>query len=231
MCDDVTRPHIRVRGSREQRRCILIVTEGAKTEPKYFCSLRQNLKLTATTVQVVPADATDPAGIVEFARSCHEARASGARAGYGVAYDETWVVFDSEQRLDTPQLNDALDRARSLKIRVAMSAPCFEYWLLLHHTYSTRYMCSYREAQEALRRHIPHYDKTNPPVDDLWPRVPDAVNNAALCRQNCEPPRTYPFTDVDHLVGALDAAAAEDYRILGRDYEGAEVGTAGVTGD
>ncbi len=214
----MARSHARRRASREQRRCILIVTEGKKTEPKYFSCLCRNLKLTGATVQVTNADATDPGGIVKYAESHRDDSVSSVRGGRGVKYDETWVVFDSEQNLDTPQLNAALARARDLGIKVAMSAPCFEYWLLLHYVYSTRYMTNFREANDTLREHLPDYDKTKLPVEDLWNRVPTAVENAELCRQNCTHPRTFPFTDVDCLVCVLDAAAEKDYRILGREY-------------
>jgi len=39
-------------GSRSPGRCILIVCEGAETEPNYFSSLREHLKLSTISVKI-----------------------------------------------------------------------------------------------------------------------------------------------------------------------------------
>jgi len=46
--------------------------------------------------------------------------------------DEFWCVFDVEWPLNHPSLKEAIERARKNDIRLAVSNPCFELWLILH---------------------------------------------------------------------------------------------------
>ncbi len=205
----------RGRPGREPEPAVLIVTEGEKTEPKYFEGLRSALRLAATSVEVVKAPGTDPGTIVKHGIDKHLARMKEAKRGAGVAYEEVWAVFDSEQRLGTEQLHRALDLARREGIHVAMSSPCFEYWLILHYEYTTRYMCSYDEVVARLKTHVPEYDKSYPPVSELLSRLPAAVHNAQLCRgAQDKADAQLPRTDVDLLAVRLNSAAREHNRIM-----------------
>jgi len=47
--------------------------------------------------------------------------------------DEFWCVFDVEWPRNRPGLIDAIERARQNNIRLAVSNPCFELWLILHY--------------------------------------------------------------------------------------------------
>jgi hypothetical protein len=47
--------------------------------------------------------------------------------------DECWCVFDVEWPKNRPNLSDAVDLARAHNIGLAISNPCFELWLILHH--------------------------------------------------------------------------------------------------
>jgi RloB-like protein len=212
----------RSRGTYERRRpakepepAILVVTEGTKTEPKYLEALRLHLHLAGTSVEVCQAAGTDPSTILEYAIARRLERLREARRGDAVAYGEVWLVFDAEHRVGTPALSDALARAKSQDVRVALSAPCFEYWLVLHFEYTTSYMCTYREAEVRLKRHVPGYDKVSPPTFVLVPLVSQAVTNAARCRVALEKSGAeLPRTDVDLLVNALNAVAREHYRVF-----------------
>lgn len=49
--------------------------------------------------------------------------------------DERWLVLDTDhciQGTHLPRFLTALKRAREHKVQVALSRPCFEFWLLLH---------------------------------------------------------------------------------------------------
>jgi hypothetical protein len=46
--------------------------------------------------------------------------------------DEFWCVFDVEWPRNHPGLSEAIERARLNDIRLAVSNPCFELWLILH---------------------------------------------------------------------------------------------------
>src|SRR5262249_29843778 len=46
--------------------------------------------------------------------------------------DEFWCVFDVEWPRNHPGLDDAVKQANSNGIKLAVSNPCFEVWLILH---------------------------------------------------------------------------------------------------
>lgn len=51
-------------------------------------------------------------------------------------YDEFWILIDTDHRFEGRHLtgsHDAIRQAQQAGIRVAVSNPCFELWLLLHH--------------------------------------------------------------------------------------------------
>lgn len=47
--------------------------------------------------------------------------------------DECWCLFDVEWPKHHPNLNSAIALAKGKSINLAISNPCFEIWLILHH--------------------------------------------------------------------------------------------------
>ncbi len=196
---------------------LLIVTEGKRTEPDYLTGLRNHLKLYAADIKIIPADGTDPLSIVNYAIRLLEERKRAAKRGCTVPYDAVWAVFDTE-RVDTnPKLNDAMQKARAHNINIAISNPCFEFWLLLHDEYTT---APFVKCENVIRRikerYIADYDKTNIPVIHYIPaKVPQAIINAAKCRQHHHDAgvKGNPSTDVDKLVREMNDATRPHFRI------------------
>ena len=62
-------------------------------------------------------------------RSAIEARERSIREEGEI--DEFWCVFDVEWPKNHPNLREALDLARRNDIKLAVSNPCFELWLVL----------------------------------------------------------------------------------------------------
>ncbi|HCM26950.1 MAG: hypothetical protein A2Z99_04030 [Treponema sp. GWB1_62_6] len=81
-------------------KCILIVTEGKKTEPAYFRALRNLFRLTTVDVEIVHPEGTDPVTLTNCAIELKTKRIREARQGHTVPYDEIWVVFDLEKPHD-----------------------------------------------------------------------------------------------------------------------------------
>lgn len=46
--------------------------------------------------------------------------------------DEVWCVFDVEWPQNHPNLRAAVELARAHGVKLAISTPCFEIWLILH---------------------------------------------------------------------------------------------------
>jgi len=105
----------------------LIVCEGKKTEPYYFTGLRLHYRLSSANIQIMPANGTDPLSIVSFAED---------RLG---DYDRAFCVFDRDghQNYDTAVAKVAQSmEGRTGKLVAITSWPCFEFWILLHFSYS-----------------------------------------------------------------------------------------------
>ncbi len=65
--------------------------------------------------------------------------------------DECWCVFDVEWPKNHPNLFDARQLAEAKGIGLAISNPCFELWLILHHRELTKFV-STAEAESMSRR-------------------------------------------------------------------------------
>lgn len=183
-------------GSKAPRSVTLIVCEG-ETEQEYFKAAR--IKYGLTTAEVIVADNTvgsAPSSVVE----CAEERC--AEPG---GYDHIFCVFDRDD-------HESFDRARSriktlanrkkkpLPIREAISIPCFEYWVLLHHvrTDAPLERCSDAKAQVCLR--MPDYEKANANIArQLMTQLDKALSNAKWVEERAEENNYNPYTSVHHV--------------------------------
>jgi hypothetical protein len=148
---------LRRRGpTRDPLPLVLVVCEGKVTEPEYIEGFR--LAQGTVTVRVrVAAPGGDPLALVESAASMRdEAKTRARRSGdSNEAFDEVWCVFDMDSH---ERFVQAGRTAQAAGIRVAISNPCFELWLLLHFADHTAHL-SADEARRRLLRNLPGYDK------------------------------------------------------------------------
>lgn len=100
----------------------------------------------------------DPKGLVELAKAERDKAAVSARRERddSLLYDEVWCVFDVDQHT---RLREAIQQADACEIKLAVSNPCFELWILIHFRDQWAYV-SGGEAQSAVRGHIRGYGKT-----------------------------------------------------------------------
>jgi len=143
---------------REQRafrddRLFIVACDDTYAPKQYF----EPFKLTRVHVNVVPTtDGTSSAPhvlarLMEFE---HEAD------------DELWMLLDTDHCTEPSHVRtftQALKEAREKGVSVALSTPCFETWLLLHHLEETKVtdLTNARKTEEVLRRVLGDYDKTN----------------------------------------------------------------------
>lgn len=194
----------------------LIVTEGERTEPSYFRSLRDRIRLSATDVEIVHPPGTDPLTLVERAIELKNRRkAEAKKSSWVVEYDEVWVVFDLEKingkRRD--QARQAKEKGGRHGILFADSDPCFEYWLLLHEIYTTAMLEDCDKVVRLLKKHINNYKKGMSLPPEFLEKIPAAVANAEQCRQHHKATggKGNPSTEVDRLVRGLNAASRDTY--------------------
>jgi hypothetical protein len=152
--------HRRMLARRSPYERMLIVCEGAKTEPSYFSALRTTLGLNRANVVIADKKrGLDPKSLVEYAIEAYAKEPD---------FDAIYCVFDRDKHVT---YDAALDKVRSIRLKrgatlhAVPSIPCFEIWLLLHFIYTTRpYEAALDESNCALviadlRRYIPEYDK------------------------------------------------------------------------
>lgn len=142
--DDFNRPRSDNK-TRHARKRILVVTEGAVTEPEYFEAIKIQFELRKNQLDVqieksTSHDGNMPTQIVSSAIRLRDEAASRQEEQDKLdnlesreSYDAVWVVFDTERedgrRID---LKPAAEHANKNQIGVAISRPSFECWFLLH---------------------------------------------------------------------------------------------------
>ncbi len=189
----------RENSKRDARESILIVCEGAKTEPFYFSWLKHIWKIHMVEVEGESCGSA-PICVVDKAKGLRQEREIEAKTSdFVVQYDQVWCVFDRDQHVS---FNDARKKAKDNKIYVALSKPCFEFWYLLHFVKTTRGFTNCDDLIRYLKKnYIADYKKNDPPMRELLSRLGAAYENAEYvkCHGGGDP-----CTDVDKLVKILE---------------------------
>lgn len=109
----------------------LILTEGTKTEPRYFDGIRKYIddRYAKGQIAIRPVINCEGKGcgtgrLLEEAEKCI---AKGNKE-----YQHVWLVFDRD---NFPDFDEAIYKAKSKGYGVAWSNVCFELWLCLHRNY------------------------------------------------------------------------------------------------
>ena len=178
--DRIRRP-ARRRPFKDIKPLILVVTEGEVTEPQYLAAFARWCTNPRVEV-VVESGAGVPKTIVDTAKRLKqeaEKRADGEQDDH-LRYDEVWCVFDVD---DHPGLDDARQTAGSNGLRLAVSNPSIELWLLLH--FRDQPGMQYRDKiKTLLKSYVPGYNKH---VDFrlYQPHYQDAEDRARRLEEIC----------------------------------------------
>jgi hypothetical protein len=189
-----TRP--RKQGTRPKRERILVVCEGAKTEPAYFQAF-----VVAEPHEVVVVPAGDHT--LSLVR-----RALSERADQG-PFTETWVVLDRDG-FKTERFKAALRLAQREGLKVAYTNEAFEAWFLMHFHYCDAALSrsTYEDRlAEALER--PYFKNDPSMYATLQEKQATAIQNAerllATYGAAHDPETDNPSTTVHLLVKRLNA--------------------------
>jgi RloB-like protein len=117
-------------GNRPQRKYILIVCEGTKTEPNYFEAIKAKLPRGVMETIDIQGLGKNTLTIIEDGIKLRE---KALKEKYRI-YDEVWAVFDKDSFPDR-NFNNAINRAESQGIDCAWTNEAFELWYLLHFQY------------------------------------------------------------------------------------------------
>lgn len=191
---------------------ILLVCEGAKTEPNYFNSLIRTLGLRAASIIVVGAECESaPISVYEYAaRRFKEER----------GINEVYCIFDRDRHQTFDAACDAIQRHPSQKFRAIISDPCFEFWLLLHFKYTRKPFVAQggRSPGEVVLKELleqwPDYAKGKL---DVFASLKDTLDKASTGSRMARADATStgernPSTEVDILIDRLTALAKEQLK-------------------
>ena len=170
-------------GARPLAARIVVVTEGASTEPTYLKVFSRSYG--HQSLRLVPIGGVgDPRAVVERAIEESEKLKGDPLAGR----DSVWAMFDRDAHA---RFDEAKDLARGNGIPLAVSNPCFELWAVFHYRDHDapidRHAC-----QQMLRELCPGYRKKGGKVFDDWNAIengyPNAVERAesSLARREAE---------------------------------------------
>ena len=205
------RPLRRKVATRSTRKTLLVFCEGMRTEPEYLNALKLEpaiREVAAVDIRVAPANS----GAVPLTLVARALDARGKAAIENDEIDEFWCVFDVEWPVNHPNLAKAIALAEANEISLAISNPCFELWLILHHREHEAWLDN-REAVR-LRRQLDNSPGKGLDPARYLPYVREAADRAAQLeglhqRNGTLFPYDNPSSGMHRLVASVQVPAGE----------------------
>lgn len=186
-----------------QRRTFIVLCEGKATEPNYLYALQQLSEIRRSVSVAIKVNKSRsgaaPLALVDAAIQVK---------GESKDLDEVWCVFDVEAPNIHPDLKEAVEKAEKHEIKVAISNPCFELWLILHYR-----MChGYLSSKEACKQRSNLDGSAGKEVDGkkYMPKRKTAVKNARVLNDTHisnkrSLPHNNPSSGMYHLLEAIES--------------------------
>jgi hypothetical protein len=178
---------------------LLLVCEGARTEPTYFKSFR------------IPSRVIEICGTGVNTLSLVKHAVHLSKLGQ---YDEVWCVFDRDS-FPKKNITAAFQLIKECKFKVAFSNESFELWYLLHFCYMDAQITRAQYCTKLSEYLEFNYQKNNPKMYDLLlDRQKEAIKHAKRLEkaQPLQPGKEWssiPTTSVYKLVERLNKMALE----------------------
>lgn len=188
---------------KEVKDVILIVYEGKCTEYNYFWGIKKEFRHSNVLLH---GPFSDPKTLVLETQKILFQK-------HGI--NKVYCVFDHDGRKSFKSALELIvehNKIHSIKIEPIASNPCFEIWILLHYTFSTKSYPTLSKGKsasndliKAICKYFPNYNKNLPTIyQDLNTKTPEAIKNAkklsAFQKEDCT---KNPYTDVHKLVLVL----------------------------
>lgn len=123
---------------------MVVFCEGVASEPDYINALKRLPEVRFNTSLNIEIDPDHGVPLTLVRRAVERKKCDGE-------VDECWCVFDVEWPQNHPNLTAAIDLAKAHGISLAVSNPCFELWLILHHDGQTAFLET-KQAEQRSRR-------------------------------------------------------------------------------
>lgn len=207
------RPTVRIgRAQRAMRddRIFIVATEDTHGPSSYFQGLPFPRVRVFILETVTNSGHSSPMHVVDRIK---EFLRKPQKPGDAQPDDEFWILIDTDHRFEGRHLtgsNEAIRQAQQAGIRVAVSNPCFELWLLLHHepvaSGATFEGCG--GVEERLRSLLGSFNKASiDPAHFPLAKVHDAIRNARALEDASESaehrwPRSV-GTQIDRLLESI----------------------------
>ncbi|WP_308301564.1 RloB family protein [Frankia sp. AiPa1] len=179
--------------------------EGEHSEPDYINGVKRLPEVAASTSISIEIDPERGVPLKLVQRAIVRSREPET--------DECWCVFDVEWPENHPNLAQAVSLAHQHGIRVAISNPCFELWLLLHFEDYRRFV----NTKEVERRSMKWDGRTGKHIDaaQYMSRRKTAIIRARALEAQHEQngvafPNNNPSSSMADLLLAIDRQSATD---------------------
>jgi hypothetical protein len=164
-------------GTRRYKTLVLIATEGAKTEPRYFRMFNDERRTIRHVDVLKGKNRSEPNQVLS--RMKRRLREESIRKG-----DQAWLVVDRDQ-WEEEDLRALLNWSLEADGRgLAVSHPKFEFWLLMHFE-NPKGVSTAGDCDHRLTQHDAGYSKSGFNLEVYRSRVRDAVEHA---KQRDRPP-------------------------------------------
>ncbi len=182
---------------------VLIVCEDEKTEPAYFKEIINEYKIHHENIDII-GTGKDPKSVVDRAKIEFDNKKIPNKA---YIYDYVFCVFDRDSHKTFDSASNTIQNNKDLI--AVRSWPCFEYWILLHFNYSSRYFHRTDKSPcdnciDVLKKDIPDYEKNYGSFSSLMDKLEFAITNAKGSRQRANTDgEPNPSTEVYKILECL----------------------------
>jgi hypothetical protein len=200
------RPLKRRVATRKPRKTLAVFCEGERTEPEYLDALKRQPSVRDVAAVDLRVE-TRQGGSVPRTLVAIAAEARRRARDEDAEIDEFWCVFDVEWPRNHPGLEEAVQQARANGIKLAVSNPCFELWLILHFQDHTAWLDNNQARR--LRSRLDGSSDKGLEATKYMPLTADAARHAAgLDRRHLKDgtvfPQNNPSSGMHHLLAAVE---------------------------
>ncbi|EDO8878045.1 RloB domain-containing protein [Campylobacter coli] len=184
---------------RKENEVILIVCEGEKTEINYLKQLKNFFRLNNITIDIIPSENSSPLQVVKFAKKKNDL----------FDYNEVYCVFDKDTHANftkaQEECEEYIKEDKNFKFEAIISNPCFEFWILLHFTCTTKPFGTNSPCGELinkdLKKYIKDYTKNYNFANIIKQNLDIAITNAQKVNKEAENNNyTSSYTFMDKLA-------------------------------